>query len=350
MRVCVSSTFTAEPIQRSLEFWLTELGYEPSIQFAPFNQIFQSLLDSKSLFAANQGGVNVVLLRWQDLGRLLQLEENAESLIQTLSNSQLPSPLIVVSCHCSPAFLAAATGPLVERLEQRLSECAAELSSLHKINISELSDLYPVEDYFSGISDELAHIPFTDLYFAVLGTAVARKIDSLNRTPVKVIAVDLDNTLWGGVVGEDGPNGVIIDESRRSLQKVLLDERAQGRLLAIASKNNEAEVWETFRRPEMLLRPEHFAAHRINWEAKSLNLLDISRELSLGLDSFVFIDDSAKEIAEIETSLPSIKTLLLPENSTRLSQTLRHFWPLDQAKLTREDRLRNESYAQEKAR
>jgi len=68
MRVCISSTFTAEPINRSLGFWLAELGYKFDIEFGPFNQVFQSLLDPQSIFALNQGGVNVVLVRWQDLG------------------------------------------------------------------------------------------------------------------------------------------------------------------------------------------------------------------------------------------------------------------------------------------
>jgi FkbH-like protein len=350
MLVCVSSTFTSEPIQGSLEFWLSELGYESNIKFAPFNQVFQSVLDPQSLFACNHEGVNVVLLRWQDLGRLVEVEENAGLLLQTLTTAKLPSPLIVASSHCSPAFLSAGAGPMVERLDRQLTDVADRIGSLHKITASELSELYPVEDYFSGISDELAHIPFTGLYFATLGTAVARKIDCLKRIPAKVIAVDLDNTLWGGIVGENGPDGVVIDGPRRELQRLLLDQRAQGRLLAIVSKNNENEVWETFRRPEMLLKPEHFTADRINWEPKSLNLIELSRELSLGLDTFIFVDDSAKEIAEVETNLPQVRTLLLPETSVKIPQVLRHFWPFDLAKVTKEDRLRSESYAQEKAR
>ncbi len=350
MRICISSTFTTEPLQRPLEFCLSELGYQATTEFAPFNQVFQSLLDPQSLFASNRDGVNVVVLRWQDLGGLLKVEENGRSLIETLAATQLPSPLIVVACHCSPPFLAAATGPMIQRLDRQLSELADRLSSLHKMTASDLNQLYPVSDYFSGISDELAHIPFTDEYFAALGMALARKIDCLKRTPSKVIVLDLDNTLWGGVVGEDGPSSVVIDEARLGLQRLLLEQRAQGRLLTVASKNNEEEVWETFRRPEMLLKPEHLASHRINWEPKSLNIADMSRELGLGLDSFIFIDDSAKEIAEVESNLPQVRTLLLPEDAAEIAQALQNFWPFDQGKLTNEDLQRNESYQKEKAR
>ena len=350
MRLCISATFTAEPIEAVLRFWLDELGYEPSVEFAPFNQVFQSLLDPKGLFAGNQEGVNVVLLRWQDLGRLVQVEENAQSLLHAIAPIQLSSPFIVLSCQCSPQFLASHAAPMADRLDQQLPELAEQLSYLHKVTASELSELYPVADYFSGISDELAHIPFTSQYFVVLGTAIARRIDCLKRTPAKVIVVDSDNTLWGGVVGEDGPDGVVLDNPRIELQRFLLNQRAQGRLLAIASKNNDADAWETFRRTEMLLKPEHFAGHRINWEPKSFNISELSRELALGLESFIFIDDSPKEIAEVESNLPQVRTLLLPEQPTEIGPTLRNFWPFDQSKITKEDRLRNESYRQEKVR
>ena len=350
MRICISSTFTAEPLQPTLQFWLNELGYAATVEFAPFNQVFQSLLDPQSILVGNRQGVNVVVLRWQDLGRQLHVEENALTLIQTLSTVQLPSPLLVISCHCSPMFLAAGAGAMVERLDRQLADVAEHLSHLQTITASELTELYPVPDYFSGISDELAHIPFTDQYFAALATAVARRIDCLRRTPSKVIVLDLDNVLWGGVVGEDGPDGIVLDSPRIELQRFLLNQRAHGRLLTIASKNNQTDAWETFRRPEMLLKPEDFAGHRINWEPKSLNISDLSRELALGLESFIFIDDSPKEIAEVESNLPQVRTLLLPETSSEIARTLRNFWPFDQSEVTKEDRLRNESYRQEKVR
>ena len=105
-------------------------------------------------------------------------------------------------------------------------------------------------------------------------------------------------------MGEDGSERIVLDGPRIELQQFLLNQRSQGRLLAIASQNNEEDAWEAFRRPEMLRQPEHFAAHRINWEPKSFNLADLSRELSLGLESFILIDDSAKDIAEVESNQP----------------------------------------------
>lgn len=350
MDICASATFTAEPIERPLTYWLGELGHSANLGFAPYNQVFQTLLDSQGIFARNTDGLNIILLRWQDVGHFSKMEDNGQSLIATLENARFPRPLIVVSCLSSPIFLSSGLGPVVERLDSRLCETVAKTSNISAVIPADLSTLYPVEDYFSEVSDELAHIPFTDSYFTALGTVLARRLDLVKRSPSKVVVVDLDNTLWAGVVGEDGPEGVSIEEKHRYLQEFLLRQRSQGKLLVIASKNNEEDAWEVFRRSEMVLRPEHFAAHRINWEPKSNNLAAMADELSLGLESFVFIDDSSKEVAEVEAKLPQVRTLLLPEQASAMRERLQHFWPFDQAKVTEEDLLRNESYLQEKQR
>ena len=350
--ISISSSFTSEPIQQFLEFWGREIGYQADIEFASYNQIFQSLHDPHSLFAKNRAGANVILLRWQDLGSSALIEENGGSLIQAITRAQMSVPLIVASCLGSPAFLGdAATARAAPQLDQQLSDALEGLGHTHCITGSEQRLLYPVESYYSLVSDELAHIPYTPEYFAAIATAIVRKIDCLRRTPSKVIVLDLDNTLWDGVVGEDGLEGVRIDASRVEMQRFLLNQRANGMLLAIASKNNEEDAWEVFvRRPEMVLKQEHFVAWRINWDTKSANINAMARELSLGLESFIFIDDDRKEIAEVETNLPQVRTLRLPSSSSEIIPAFRHFWPFDQTRVTAEDKKRSENYQQEKAR
>ena len=349
MSLCISSSFVAEPLNSSLAFWLNRLNYHQEIEVAPYNQIFQTLLDPQSIFARNLGGINIVLLRWQDLGAPSNLELNAKSLIESLVGLRSASPLLVVSCKCSPDFLSLA-GSLCDRLDSLLMYVAKAHSSLHTIMWREIERLYPVRYYYSPASDRIGNIPYTDLYFTAIGIATFRRIDSLLRSPAKVIVIDLDNTLWGGVVGEVGPDHIVIDAPRLAFQQLLLEQRANGKLLAIASKNNEADAQEAFQRPEMLLPFGYFAAHRINWRAKCRNIIELSETLSLGLDSFVFLDDSPKEIAEIEANLPQVRTLLIPQNPQDIPEMLAHFWPFDQPKVTREDLLRNESYQQESAR
>ena len=168
-----------------------------------------------------------------------------------------------------------------------------------------MADLYPVPDYYDPHGDELGHIPYTPAFYAALGTAVARKIHALRRAPYKAIVLDCDGTLWDGVCGEDGPEGVSLDPPRRFLQEFMLAQRDAGMLLCLSSKNNEQDVLETFRaNPRMPLQPEHFVARRINWEPKSAHLVSLAGELNLGLDSFIFVDDNPTECAELAGPLP----------------------------------------------
>jgi FkbH-like protein len=171
-----------------------------------------------------------------------------------------------------------------------------------------------------------------------------------------VVVVDLDNTLWGGIVGEDGPQGIVLGETGLgaafvAFQEALLSLRAQGVLLAVASKNNEADVFEVFdSHPAMRLRREHWAASRIGWQSKSTSLKELAEELSLGLDSFVFVDDSATECAEVRRLLPQVTVVELPPDPARYVEVLRSEPALDRMRLTAEDLMRAVAYDAEKAR
>src|ERR1019366_9049273 len=121
---------------------------------------------------------------------------------------------------------------------------------------------------------------------------VARRVYALRSTPYKVVALDCDNTLWRGVCGEEGPLGVEVDAPRLALQEFMLAQRDAGMLLCLNSKNVEADVAAVFEQNTgMLLRPEHITASRINWRSKSQNLHDLARELNVGVDSIIFVDD-----------------------------------------------------------
>jgi FkbH-like protein len=128
----------------------------------------------------------------------------------------------------------------------------------------------------------------------------------------KCIALDLDNTLWGGIVGEDGMEGLRLGEEGaglafREFQTELLNLQKQGVLLALCSKNNPEDALQVIRsHPAMRLREEHFAAMRINWEDKASNLRSLAEELNIGLDSIVFVDDSPVERTWVRESIPEV--------------------------------------------
>jgi FkbH-like protein len=354
--LAVSATFTAESLQDSLVFWMRELGIEYPIRFASYNQVFQELLDPSSLLATNRNGVNVVLVRFEDWSRFnggsfQDSEPNVRHLISCLRTAaqSFQSPLLVCICPASPAFLADPQNAREHaRMEALLESELRGLGTVHLVTTEELKRLYPVPDYYDRHGDELGHLPYTPTAYAALGTMIARKVRAMRTAPYKVIALDCDETLWQGICGEDGPQGVSIDVPRRALQEFMLAQHRAGMLLCLCSKNNEEDVLETFRaHPEMPLGLQHFVARRLNWEPKPESLIALAAELELGLDSFIVVDDNPKECAEIEANCPEVLTLPLPQEPQRIADFLAHVWPLDHLRTTREDERRSDLYAQQ---
>ncbi len=338
--IAIAATFTAEAVQPALSFWLGRLGLDWEIRFTGYNQIFQQLLDPSGHFAANRGGFNVVLLRledWLHAGVPAQVRRFVEA-----SRSSTAAPLIVAVCP-STAEHAAALAPL----ECDLVTSLQNVPSIYTITPSEVQALYPVAEIHDPHANELGHVPYTPLYFAALATAIARKIHAISAPPFKVIALDCDETLWSGICGEDGPSGVVLDPPRRALQEFMAARRRAGILLALVSKNNEADVFDTFRaHPEMPLRLENFASLRINWQSKSGNLAELADELEFGFDSIIFVDDNPKECNEAQAALPEVLALPLPPEPAEIPAFLSHVWAFDRARVTDEDRRRPELYAQ----
>ena len=151
-----------------------------------------------------------------------------------------------------------------------------------------------------------------------------KKMDSVALKRKKCIVLDLDNTLWGGVLGEDGMDGIKIGgdypgKAFAFFQEALLELEKSGVILAVCSKNNEADVLEAWERvPSMVLRKEHFAACRINWQDKAGNIREMARELNIGLDSMVFLDDNPSERELVSQFLPEVAVPAFPEHPYEL--------------------------------
>ncbi len=349
-RIAIAASFTAEPLESLLQFWARRLAtpYEPV--FAPYNQIVQTLLDPGSVFAANRRGVNVILLRASDLAQLspgdpaapAAAAANARQLADAVRAAlpRLTVPLLFVLCPSGE-------GAPVEEAESLLGGALAALPALHFFHYSALLALYPVNQVHDARAAEIARIPYTEEMYAALAAVIVRRAHTLAMPPYKVVAVDLDNTLWRGICGEDGSKGVVLDPPRRRLQEFLLQQREAGMLLAIASKNNFSDVVETFNaHPEFPLRLEHFAAWRIDWNPKPVNLASLAAELNLGLDSFIFLDDNPKECAEVSSAAPEALSIALPPDPEELPEFLKHLWAFDHPSVTEEDRRRSELMAQ----
>jgi FkbH-like protein len=172
----------------------------------------------------------------------------------------------------------------------------------------------------------------------------------------KVIVLDADNTLWGGIVGEDGPNGIALGPDYPGnafvvFQRRILALQARGYILAMCSKNNREDVQQVLdTHPHQILRADHFASLRVNWQSKPENLRSIADELNLGLDSFIFVDDSDHECAAVRHALPEVEVIQVPSKPMNVPCCLDHVSRLEILSLTAEDQAKTEMYAQERRR
>lgn len=172
----------------------------------------------------------------------------------------------------------------------------------------------------------------------------------------KCIVLDLDNTLWGGVVGEDGFEGIKlgndpIGKSFVEFQNILLALHQRGIILAINSKNNQDDALHVIRdHPNMILREENFACMKINWNDKTINMKEIANELNIGLDSMVFFDDDPINREYVSLNLPQVLTVELPQDITQYAQILMSMNDFHLLKITEEDINRGQMYLQDKQR
>ncbi|MEK7608033.1 MAG: HAD-IIIC family phosphatase [Patescibacteria group bacterium] len=172
----------------------------------------------------------------------------------------------------------------------------------------------------------------------------------------KCIVLDLDNTLWGGVVGEDGIKNIELSltppgNSFVAFQQALLDHHHRGVILAINSRNNPNDAWEVIRNhPNMVLKEDHFAAHRINWNDKAENLRELAKELNIGLDSMVFLDDDPTNRALVRALLPEVEVPDFPENPAEYARFLNSLDYFDSEVITDEDKMRGNLYVTERLR
>ncbi len=172
----------------------------------------------------------------------------------------------------------------------------------------------------------------------------------------KALLIDLDNTIWGGVIGEDGLDGIKLGaeypgNAYLEVQRAILDLHRRGIILAICSKNNPEDALEVFNRHDaMLLRLDHFAATRINWKSKAENIKELASELNIGIDALAFLDDNPLEREEVRMLLPEVHVIDLPSSAALFADALRSTPLFERLALSQEDRDRATYYLAEQQR
>jgi FkbH-like protein len=252
--------------------------------------------------------------------------------------------------------VATSTRAIVEAVNQGLVR-QLEGSSDLIFDVAALAETVGLAEWYSPEQWNLAKLPFSSTYARLYADALGRLLGAMRGKARRCLILDLDNTVWGGVIGDDGMDGIKIaqgdatGEAFLEVQRTALLLRERGVVLAVSSKNTDEIARAVFREhPEMLLREQHIAVFQANWNDKATNIRAIAEELSLGLSAMVFLDDNPVERAQVRAELPAVLVPELPTDPAGYRGCLLELGVFDSLALTAEDRRRNQLYADQKAR
>jgi len=243
-------------------------------------------------------------------------------------------------------------GQIIWQINEALSAVAREASGVHVVDYAALVNRHGANNWYDERMKLYAKAPIANAMQPHLSAEHVKYFSAFAGLTKKCLVLDLDNTLWGGVIGEDGIEGIQLGPNYPgsafvAFQRLILDLHRRGVILAIASKNNAADVEEVFSGHRfMVLKKEHFANLQIHWEAKSQSLVRIAQQLSIGLEHMVLVEDSPAECEEVRKALPMVHVIQLslqPEGHVR---TLQEAGLFDTLSLSVEDRRRGDLYRQ----
>ena len=306
-------------------------GHE--VTLGDYGDVLRTLTDPNTNFVAE---VLMVLLDGDELMDSGDLSAEIPTVIDSFAKSH-PEMMVITSTIC-PSPSTSSTYEISQTKDGRSAQGWAYESAIVEVatantnviifDVKLVFDKYGREKLTSSTFWYAGRIPYTTLWFEECGRHVAGLLDAYAGRTRKVLVCDLDGTLWGGILGEDGPSGIALGEDGvgkcyRDLQRQIKTLLENGALLALTSKNNRTEVDDVFTgHPMMILQPEDFVATRVGWGDKVSSLVAIAEDLSLGLDSFVFLDDNPVERAMISENLP---TVAVPDFPTRPELLLEWF-------------------------
>ena len=242
-------------------------------------------------------------------------------------------------------------GAVVARLNDRLSEAAAQDGAL-LLDVARASQRDGIDAWFDIGRWLQGKLEIAPQAAPLYGDIAARILAALRGLSKKCLVLDLDNTLWGGVIGDDGLDGIVLGEgsaageAHLALQHYAKQLKERGIILAVCSKNDPKIAEAAFRdHPEMVLRRADIAAFQANWDDKAQNLKAIAARLNIGLDALVFVDDNPIERARIRQSLPMVAVPEMPDDPAHYVRCLADAGYFEAVAFTADDRNRAEQYA-----
>ena len=345
-RVGVLRNFTVEPVLPVLAVEMAREGMHPELYVGDFDAIAADALNPHGPLAQFDPHVVIVALWLEGLSPGLPAEFTAlaasalEAEVERVAGylrdmlegiRRFSAAPVLVNNFVLPsrpalgildAQRANSQAEAVLGLNRRLREMAAAMPNVFVVDYLGLFANIGIAEGFDAHNWVHRRSPIGRRALIPVGREYGKYLRALKGRARKCVVVDCDNTLWGGIVGEDGLDGIKLDGTPRgarhvALQRELVSLYRRGVMVALCSKNNEADVLEVLRgHPGMVLREEHIATHRVNWEDKASNIRSIAKELNIGLDSIVFVDDSAFECGLVREQVPEVTVIQLEPDGT----------------------------------
>jgi len=371
VRIALLSSYVLDWLIPYLDLECRKAALCPEFYLAPFNQYSQQVLNPKSDLYQFKPDVVFLALGLEDIYPQIGAGAKAEEL--ALAKNTIVGQVLglvreieahsgaLTVVHSFSALGRDGQGILQNRLANSFSKWLVSVNEdlAGELRTHERSFLMPLDAVVGWVGHERSH--HTKMwYMASMRIAEAslpelarysmRYVKALKGLTRKCVVLDLDGTLWGGIVGELGTEGVALGPTAPGIeyldfQRALLGLTRRGILLAVCSKNNPDDALPVIRtHPHMVLREEHFAAMRINWKNKAENIREIAEELNIGVDSLVFIDDNPNERELIRQMLPDVLTVDLPRDPSLYRRMLEDMTDFDVLALTKEDEMRVAQY------
>lgn len=374
LRVALLRSYTADPIEPVLKMRLLLDGFRPTIWTGGYNQYVQEILDAGSPLHQFRPDLVLMMIRIEEImpdfvdefaaRPWTEWEERVAAKVRELGGlvekieRALPAQIVVQNMTLPHGGYFGiydsqrpdGQGYLIQKFNQGL---AAEFAARKGVFLWDFDRFVRAKGYENLYDPKMWYVarnPFRQSAYPAIVDDLTRYLRSALGRIKKCVVVDLDNTLWGGVVGEDGIEGIDLGRDYpgncyRDFQKELLKLHHRGILLAINSKNNESDAFEILdKHPDMVLRRKHFAAYQINWRDKATNLQALANDLNIGIDSMVFIDDNPRECELVRQRCPECHVVCLPEKPYLIPRFLDSVPGLECIRLTEEDTQRGEMY------
>jgi len=380
LRVAVLRNFTAEGLLPVLAGEIVRAGFAPKFYLGDFDAVAADVLNPDSPLFRFQPDF-IILAQWleslqpalanrfltlsteQVEGAVADLRQQQRQLLRAL-RERTKAVVLLNNFPVPPAptlgiLDAQRTGGQTATVLQLNAALAADCQTVGDAYIVDLMRLIGDVGYRNAVNErfwQTARAPLAPPGLIAYGQECGRFFRALRGRARKCLVLDCDNTLWGGIVGEDGFEGIKCDTTYpgscfRALQEEALNLYHRGVILALCSKNNEADVLQVLREhPDMVLREEHFAITMVNWDDKVTNLRRIAAELNIGLDSLVFVDDNPFETNFVSEHLPEVAVIPLTPNPASHRAALARSGLFDTLSVSAEDRKRTEMYRSDRQR